>query len=115
MGIQVDYSGTSLEGIPFQGCYIKLASFVADYNAGPTMTILAKFHVYVSRDTRLAGKQPVTHTTIPDYHTFSFDYNELKEYSFGVVEFIYERYTQVLADKGFAVTRILEENQTAPA
>ena len=114
MGIQVDYTGTTPEGIPFQGAYIKLSSFVADYNSGPTMTVLARFHAFVSRDARLDEMRPVSFTTIPTDLTFSFEYSELRGYSFGIIEFIYERYARKLVESGFTISQVLEENQTAP-
>lgn len=115
MGVRVNYSGTTPEGIPFQGCYLKIWTFLADCNDPQNIVLLAKFRVYLTRDTRLQNKAYLTYTTLPTEIAVNTSASELSVYSFGIVEFLYEKLMLELLKKGFAVEQVLEPNQTAPS
>jgi hypothetical protein len=114
MGIFVQYEGTTPEGLSFQGCYVKLASFVADTGSLSNITLVGRFAVFLSRDARLSGKQRIGYTKLPVNVTVSTSADELNNYPHSVVEFLYEKYSVELLKEGYVVEQILEENQTAP-
>lgn len=114
MGVFVHYSGTTPEGLTFQGCYAKLASFVADTASLDHIVLVGCFAIFLSRDARVSGKRRLESTTIPANVHVTTSADELQQYSFGIVEFLYERYMLQLLKEGFVIDQVLEDNQTAP-
>lgn len=114
MGIFVQYDGTTPEGLSFQGCYLKLTSFVSDTSNMNNIVLVGRFTAYLTREAALSGKSPVRSVTFPLQVTLNTTATELQHYSFGIVEFLYEKYMAELIKQGFVVQQVLEENQTAP-
>lgn len=114
MGIFVQYDGSTPEGLSFQGCYLKLSSFVSDTSNMNNIVLVGRFTAYLTREAALSGKAAVRSVTFPLQVTLNTTATELQHYSFGMVEFLYEKYMAELLKQGFQVEQVLEENQTAP-
>lgn len=114
MGVLVHYAGSTPEGLSFQDCYVKLASFVSDTADMNNIVLVGRFVAFLTRDARLGGKAPVRSVTFPTQVTVNTSAAELQQYPFGIVEFLYEKYAAELLKENYTVEQVLEENQTAP-
>jgi hypothetical protein len=104
MGLLIQSSFTTLEGLPVSSIYCKLVTFIYDI-AKTGLTLTLKVDTYISREAGHSGYRPITVPNFPVQLTIPGA--EVQS-----LEYVYTLLKLKLEDLGYTVENVLEDGQT---
>jgi len=108
MGLKVNGSFTTSEGLSYPSAYVKLHTAVCEFvhNTAATVNVSAHFLIFLNRDRRSQGFEFAMKT--PPFNRILGVTLPTAELESGFLAAVYSKYKTVLTEQGFTVEDILE-------
>jgi hypothetical protein len=104
MGLLIQTSFETPEGIPIANVYSKLTEVICTLLSRTEARLLIKHETFISREKRLGGARSLKTPGVPDYIVVSVSPSS----AWGTMEFLYAKLKAELESQSFTVEDVLE-------
>ena len=110
MGLLIQTSFETLEGIPVTNVYSKLTGITCDFLSKTEVRVLIKHETFVSREKRLQGARSLKTPGVPEYIVINVPPSD----AWGTHEYLYAALKTSLKESGIVVEDVIEAPEPTP-
>lgn len=104
MGLLVQTSFDTPEGIPVSSVYFKLTGLMVDFLSSTKVQVLVKYEAFISREKRIVGARSLKVPSLPEYIVITVSPSD----AWGTHAYLYAALKTHLEEAGLTVEDVLE-------